>query len=139
MLALVGTRLTQHALADTAPMDATMPIKHLNEALLATMKPVTRPLSAAAFGRWLPWWTKRLTCAPCWRPRSALTGRAVPPDQQDRLLQAFRRYTVASYVGNFARYDGQSFTIVPDTRSLDRERVVITEPSRAAPRRSNRA
>ena len=42
---------------------------------------------------------------------------SVPPDQQDRLLQAFRRYTVASYVANFARYDGQSFTISPDTRS----------------------
>ena len=46
MLALVGTRLTQHALADTAPMDATMPIKHLNEALLATM----RAGDQAAFG-----------------------------------------------------------------------------------------
>jgi phospholipid transport system substrate-binding protein len=135
MLALVGTPLTQHALADTAPMDATMPIKHLNEALLATM----RACEQAAFG------SRFRTLAPVvdqtFDLRAVLAASvgsdwtSVPPDQQDRLLQAFRRYTVASYVANFARYDGQSFTVSPDTRSLDAERVVVQ--SRLVPRRGD--
>jgi hypothetical protein len=46
MLALVATPLTKHALADTAPVDATVPIQQFNEALLATM----RAGEQAAFG-----------------------------------------------------------------------------------------
>ena len=47
------------------------------------------------------------------------------PDLQGRLLDAFRRYTVASYVANFDSYDGQRFTVSPNTRSLDAGRVVV--------------
>ena len=78
---------------------------------------MSRPLSAAAFGRWLPWWIKRFDLRAVLAASVGSDWTSVPPDQQDRLLQAFRRYTVASYVANFARYDGQSFTISPDTRS----------------------
>jgi phospholipid transport system substrate-binding protein len=53
------------------------------------------------------------------------------PDQQGRLLDAFRRYTVASYVANFDNYTGQTFTVSPDTRSLDADRVVVN--SRISP------
>jgi phospholipid transport system substrate-binding protein len=135
MLALVATPLTQHALADAAPVDATMPIKHLNEALLATM----RAGEQAAFGR------RFRMLAPVvdqtFDLRAVLAASvgsgwtSVSPDQQDRLMDAFRRYTVASYVANFDRYDGQSFTISPDTRSLDGERVVVQ--SRLVPRRGD--
>jgi phospholipid transport system substrate-binding protein len=135
MLAFVATPLTQHALADTAPVDATVPIKHLNEGLLATM----RTGEQAAFG------SRFRTLAPVvdqtFDLRAVLAASvgsgwtSVSPDQQGRLLDAFRRYTVASYVANFDRYDGQSFTISPDTRSLDGERVVVQ--SRLVPRRGD--
>jgi phospholipid transport system substrate-binding protein len=135
MLALVATPLTQHAFADTAPVDATVPIKHFNEALLATM----RAGEEAAFG------SRFRTLAPVvdqtFDLRAVLAASvgsgwtSVSPDQQGRLLDAFRRYTVASYVANFARYDGQSFTVSPDTRSLDGERVVVQ--SRLVPRRGD--
>lgn len=42
-----------------------------------------------------------------------------------RLLEAFRRYTVASYVANFDSFAGQSFTVSPDTRNFDNGRVVV--------------
>ncbi|MFL5256373.1 MAG: ABC transporter substrate-binding protein [Rhodopila sp.] len=37
---------------------------------------------------------------------------------QDMLQQAFRRYTVASYVNSFDQYEGQRFEVKPDTRPV---------------------
>lgn len=49
------------------------------------------------------------------------------PTMQASLLDAFRRYTVASYVDNFDSFDGQHFDLQSDTRALpDGEQVVIT-------------
>jgi phospholipid transport system substrate-binding protein len=50
---------------------------------------------------------------------------SLSPDQQSRLLEAFRRYTVASYVANFDSYAGQNFTVSPETRSLGVHGVVV--------------
>ena len=55
----------------------------------------------------------RSTCLRCWRCRSGL-------------LEAFRRYTVASYVASFDSYAGQSFTVDPDSKRLDADRVLVT-------------
>ena len=40
--------------------------------------------------------------------------------------QAFRRYTVASYVNSFDEFNGQRFEIIPETRSVGNEQVVQT-------------
>jgi phospholipid transport system substrate-binding protein len=47
------------------------------------------------------------------------------PNQQDRLLSAFRRYTVASYVASFDNYAGQTLSVLPDTRPSGDGRVVV--------------
>ncbi|HET6307099.1 MAG TPA: ABC transporter substrate-binding protein [Rhodopila sp.] len=52
---------------------------------------------------------------------------SLSPDQQAQLGQAFRRYTVASYVNSFDRYDGQRFVVKPEPRAVGEERVVETE------------
>ena len=55
------------------------------------------------------------------------TWRELPPDQQDMLTKAFRRYTVASYVNSFDDFQGQRFVIKPDTRAVGNgEQVVQT-------------
>jgi phospholipid transport system substrate-binding protein len=46
---------------------------------------------------------------------------------QARLLKAYRRFTVATYVANFDRYDGQDFRILPGARDLGTDRIVTTE------------
>jgi phospholipid transport system substrate-binding protein len=51
---------------------------------------------------------------------------SLPPDQQSRLLDAFRRYTVASYVANFDEYTGQAFTVAPDVRPMASGGVVVS-------------
>ena len=50
----------------------------------------------------------------------------LPPDQQAMLVQAFRRYTVASYVNSFNAFNGQRFEVKPDTRAVGNEQVVQT-------------
>lgn len=44
-----------------------------------------------------------------------------------RLLKAFRRFTIATYVANFDKYDGERFQILPGARDLGVDRIVQTE------------
>jgi phospholipid transport system substrate-binding protein len=56
------------------------------------------------------------------------TWSALAPDQQQMLSQAFRRYTVASYVNNFDSYSGQHFEVQPTPRPVGNgEMIVKTE------------
>ncbi len=52
---------------------------------------------------------------------------AMDPDARTRLLTAFRRFTVATYVANFDKYDGERFQILPGARDQGTDRIVGTE------------
>jgi len=47
------------------------------------------------------------------------------PADKDMLMQAFRRYTVASYVNSFDQYDGQRFEVKPETRPVGANQQVV--------------
>ena len=51
---------------------------------------------------------------------------SLPADQQAGLADAFRRYTIASYVANFDDYSGQRFETAPVVRAVGNDRVVET-------------
>lgn len=51
----------------------------------------------------------------------------LPAEQQSMLTEAFRRYTIASYVNSFNNYNGQRFDISPTTRAVGSEQVVQTK------------
>jgi phospholipid transport system substrate-binding protein len=51
---------------------------------------------------------------------------ALPLEQQAALEDAFRRYTVASYVANFDDYSGERFEISPGSKTVGASRVVET-------------
>lgn len=51
---------------------------------------------------------------------------SLPTDQQRALADAFRRYTIASYVANFDSYSGQHFDVAPVVRAVGNDRVVGT-------------
>ena len=60
------------------------------------------------------------------------TWPTLPPEQQQMLAPAFRRYTVASYVNSFDQYKGQRFEVQPVPRPVGNgEQVVL---SRIIPR-----
>jgi phospholipid transport system substrate-binding protein len=48
-------------------------------------------------------------------------------DARARLLKTFRRFTVATYVANFDKYDGERFQILPGARDSGSDRIVGTE------------
>ena len=48
-------------------------------------------------------------------------------DVRTRLLKAYRRFTVATYVANFDRYNGERFQILPGAREAGIDRIVGTE------------
>jgi phospholipid transport system substrate-binding protein len=52
---------------------------------------------------------------------------ALPPDQQAALGDAFRRYTIASYVSNFDGYSGERFEVLPGVAAVGNDRVVKTQ------------
>jgi len=43
------------------------------------------------------------------------------------LLRVYRRFTVATYVANFNRYDGERFQILPGSRRTGVDRIIGTE------------
>lgn len=49
----------------------------------------------------------------------------MPPEQQQMLFQAFRRYTVSSYVNNFDSYNGQHFEVQHTPRSVGNGEMVL--------------
>jgi phospholipid transport system substrate-binding protein len=52
---------------------------------------------------------------------------ALPQDQQAALEDAFRRYTIASYVSNFEDYSGERFEVLPGVAAVGNDRVVKTQ------------
>jgi phospholipid transport system substrate-binding protein len=52
---------------------------------------------------------------------------SMDPAAQARLAQAFRRFTIASYVANFDTYNGQRFEVLPGLRDQGSDRIVHTE------------
>jgi phospholipid transport system substrate-binding protein len=122
---LAALPLTGPALAEPSPIGPTAAITQFNAALLAAMKAggqigfngrfqALAPAIDQAFD--LPA-VLAVSVGPSWVSLSA--------EQQSRLLEAFRRYTVASYVASFDSYNGQSFAVLPETRSLDAGRVIV--------------
>lgn len=49
------------------------------------------------------------------------------PETKAQLLQAYQRFTVATYVANFDTNDGERFAILPGTRESGGDRIVATE------------
>ncbi len=51
----------------------------------------------------------------------------IPPDQQAKLLAVFRAFTISSYAANFSTDAGNSFRVLPETRSVGADVVVESE------------
>jgi phospholipid transport system substrate-binding protein len=119
------------AFAETPPADAVATIRQLNAALLVAMKAGAQTDFSHRFEMLAPAVDQAFDLPDVLAVSVGPAWASVPKDQQERLLQAFRRYTIASYVANFDSYAGQSFTVSPETRGLDAGRVVVS--SRIAP------
>lgn len=48
----------------------------------------------------------------------------LPAEEQAALLDAYRRYTVSTYVANFDNFNGQRFEVMPTPRTVGKDEVV---------------
>jgi phospholipid transport system substrate-binding protein len=130
-LMIATAPLGRRALGDTAPTDAISTIKHFNDALLAVMKTAQKTDFSHRFQALTPQVDQTFDLGAVLAISVGSGWASFSADQQNQPLDAFRRYTVASYVASFDSYSGQSFTVSPDARSLDSDRVAVL--SRIAP------
>ena len=104
------------------------PIEQLNQALIAVMKAGRATPFQQRYDMLAPAVENALDLPYILRISVGLGWSALSQDEQQALLAAFQRYTVASYLDNFDSYDGQQFVVSPDTRSGgNNEQVVSTQ------------
>jgi phospholipid transport system substrate-binding protein len=125
MLVIAAMPWTRQAWADTVPADATATVRQLNDALLGAMKSGGRTDFSHRFQALAPAVDQAFDLSAVLAVSVGPSWATLLPDQQARLMDAFRRYTVASYVANFDSYAGQSFTVSPNARDLGAGRVVV--------------
>jgi len=125
------------AAAAAADPEPAAPIAALNRGLIAGMRA----------GKVTPFTQRFNTLAPLVEGAFDIPGilqasvgprwSALPPAQQAKLLDVFRRFTIASYVANFDTFGGEKLDVLPDSRSVGADQVVATQivPSNGTPTR----
>jgi hypothetical protein len=64
---------------------------------------------------------------PCVRSGGRAAGVRGAADQQAKLLEVFRKFTVASYAANFDSDEGEKLVVLPEQRSVGADVVVETQ------------
>jgi phospholipid transport system substrate-binding protein len=120
--ALAGPVMAAHS--DLAPMAS---IQQLIDALMQAMKAGPGVPFQQRFDTLAPVIDRVFDLDAVLRASVGLSWSSLPPDQQDQLRSAFRRYTTASYVNSFDHFDGQHFTVEPQPRPAGNgEQIVAT-------------
>ena len=101
------------------------PIQQLNDELLRVMKAGPATPFQQRFGMLAPVIDRVFDLDAILRQSIGPAWTTLPPSQQDTLRPAFRRYTVASYVNSFDRFNGQRFAVEPQTRPVDNGEQVV--------------
>lgn len=107
--------------------DATGPVRKLVDGLLQIMKAGRTTPFQMRFGTLGPIIDRTFNMPAILEASVGASWDTLPHDQQAMLADAFRRYTVASYVNSFDEYDGQRIEIVPETRAVGNDQVVQTK------------
>ncbi len=124
-MAVAAPLLAKGAFAAPAPAEATATIERLNAALLDAMKAGKQTNFQARYAMLAPAVDQAFDLPQVLAVSVGPRWATMPAAEKAHLLDAFRRYTVASYVANFDSYKGQSFTVSPDARSIGPNEVVV--------------
>jgi phospholipid transport system substrate-binding protein len=107
-----------------SPADA--PIAALNAGLAAAEKNAAAPF-AERYNALAPAIDRAFNLPQLLQSTVGLRWAQIQPDQRTKLLAAFRAFTIASYIANFNSNAGDTFRILPETRSIGSDQVVETE------------
>jgi phospholipid transport system substrate-binding protein len=106
--------------------EITAPVEQLHTGLISIMKAGKTESFGQRFETIAPVISRTFDLEAILRQVIGPRWAALPPDKQSALADAFRRYTIASYVANFDSYSGQRFDISPVVRAFGNDRVVET-------------
>jgi phospholipid transport system substrate-binding protein len=102
------------------------PVEQLHSGLVEAMKAGRAVPFRQRYDRLAPVIGRTFDLQAILRQVVGLRWGSLPPDQQAALEDAFRRYTIASYVANFDDYSGERFEILPGVSAVGNDRVVQT-------------
>ncbi len=114
------------AAARAADPAAAAPVEELNRALVGIMKAGKSAPFTQRYESLAPAVANVFDLPAVLRASIGPRFESLPPDQQAALLDAFRKFTVASYVANFNDYNGEKLEVVPGQRSVGNDLVVQT-------------
>jgi phospholipid transport system substrate-binding protein len=113
--------------AQTAPVPLDQPLQELYAALDAAMRAGHTTPFPQRFDALAPVIDRVFDLETVLKVSVGLRWDGMDPAIQERLLRTYRRFTVATYVANFDRYDGQRFQILPGVRTSGSDRIIGTE------------
>ena len=114
------------ARAAAADADAVAPIQALNQGLLAAMKAGKGTPFAQRYATLSPVIERAFDLPAILRASVGLRWASLPADEQAKLLEVFRKFTVASYVANFSQFGGEKIEVTPESRTIGADQVVGT-------------
>jgi phospholipid transport system substrate-binding protein len=112
--------------------EVTGPVEQLHAGLIAIMKAAKTASFRQRYDMIAPVVSRTFDLDMILRQAIGPRWTSLPADQQAALGDAFRRYTIASYVANFDSYSGERFEVAPAVRAVGNDRVVETRIASAA-------
>lgn len=112
--------------------DVTGPIERLHAGLIAIMQAGKAASFRQRYDMIAPVVVRTFDLDKILRQAIGPRWTSLPSDQQTALADAFRQFTIASYVANFGSYSGERFEIEPAVKVVGGDRVVETRIASAA-------
>jgi phospholipid transport system substrate-binding protein len=113
--------------AQAADPAAAAPITALNQAIMAAMKAGQATPFIQRYNLLLPAVEQAFDLPGILRASVGPRFATLPADQQAKLLDVFRKFTVASYASNFDSDGGEKLTVLPEQRTVGVDIVVETQ------------
>jgi phospholipid transport system substrate-binding protein len=113
--------------AEAADIPPDQPLRELYTALDASMRAGPAAPFAQRFEALAPVVDRVFDLETVLKVSVGLRWDTMDSGNRMRLLKAYRRLTVATYVANFSRYGGERFQILPGSRDSGSDRIVGTE------------
>jgi phospholipid transport system substrate-binding protein len=129
---LSSALLPRLAWADDDGTSATAPIAALNAALVAIMKAGDATPFLKRYQMLVPVADQVFDLQRIIEVSVGSYWSGLPPAQQQKLLQVFRCFIIATYVANFHSFNGEVSAVSPTTRPVGAQQVVtsmMTKPS----------
>ena len=125
LLVAASPHLIPRALADDVGLD--QPLVDLYAGLQAAMKSGKTTPFPQRYDALAPFVDKAFDLETILKVSVGLRWDSMDAATQAKLLRTFRTFTIATYVANFDKYDGEKFRVLPGARDSGTDRIVHTE------------